>query len=26
MPKMDGYSFLRALRGRESPIRSIPAL
>lgn len=26
MPKMDGYSFLRALRGREPPIRSIPAL
>ncbi|WCS28262.1 response regulator [Methylobacterium sp. NMS14P] len=26
MPKMDGFSFLRALRGREPPIRSIPAL
>ena len=26
MPKMDGYGFLRALRGREAPIRSIPAL
>ena len=26
MPKMDGYSFLRALRRREPPIRSIPAL
>lgn len=26
MPKMDGFSFLRALRGRELPIRSIPAL
>ncbi len=26
MPKMDGYSFLRALRGREPPFRSIPAL
>ena len=26
MPKMDGFSFLRALRGRESAIRSIPAL
>ncbi|KQP40278.1 two-component system response regulator [Methylobacterium sp. Leaf104] len=26
MPKMDGYSFLRAVRGREPPIRSIPSL
>jgi two-component system chemotaxis response regulator CheY len=26
MPKMDGFSFLRAVRGREPPIRSIPAL
>lgn len=26
MPKMDGYSFLRALRRSEPPIRSIPAL
>lgn len=26
MPKMDGFSFLRALRGREPPLRSIPAL
>ncbi|MCJ2016433.1 response regulator [Methylobacterium sp. E-065] len=26
MPKMDGFSFLRALRGREPPVRSIPAL
>ncbi|MER2265736.1 response regulator [Methylobacterium oxalidis] len=26
MPKMDGFSFLRALRGREASIRSIPAL
>jgi two-component system chemotaxis response regulator CheY len=26
MPKMDGYSFLRALRGREPSVRSIPAL
>lgn len=26
MPKMDGFSFLRALRGREPAIRSIPAL
>lgn len=26
MPKMDGYSFLRALRSRELPVRSIPAL
>ena len=26
MPKMDGISFLRALRGRDLAIRSIPAL
>lgn len=26
MPKMDGFSFLRALRRRESSVRSIPAL
>jgi two-component system chemotaxis response regulator CheY len=26
MPKMDGYSFLHALRGRDSDIASIPAL
>ncbi len=26
MPKMDGFSFLRALRGREPAVRSIPAL
>ncbi|MBK3404763.1 response regulator [Methylorubrum populi] len=26
MPKMDGFSFLRALRGREPSVRSIPAL
>lgn len=26
MPKMDGFSFLRALRGREPPVRSIPAV
>jgi two-component system chemotaxis response regulator CheY len=26
MPKMDGYAFLRALRGREADISSIPAL
>jgi two-component system, chemotaxis family, chemotaxis protein CheY len=26
MPKMDGLSFLRALRGREPAVRSIPAL
>ena len=26
MPKMDGYAFLRALRRRDAPARSIPAL
>ncbi|MCJ2132750.1 response regulator [Methylobacterium sp. J-026] len=26
MPKMDGLSFLRALRGREPGVRTIPAL
>jgi len=26
MPKMDGYTFLRALRGREADVASIPAL
>ena len=26
MPKMDGFSFLRALRAREPSVRSIPAL
>src|SRR3984957_19556820 len=26
MPKMDGYTFLRALRGRDPAISSIPAL
>jgi len=26
MPKMDGFSFLRALRSREPSVRSIPAL
>lgn len=26
MPKMDGLSFLRALRGRDEPFASIPAL
>jgi two-component system chemotaxis response regulator CheY len=26
MPKMDGYTFLHALRGRDSDIASIPAL
>lgn len=26
MPQMDGLTFLRALRGREDPIASIPAL
>ena len=26
MPKMDGFSFLRALRGREPGVRSIPTL
>lgn len=26
MPKMDGFSFLRALRRREPPLRAIPAL
>jgi len=26
MPKMDGYAFLRALRGREAGIASTPAL
>jgi two-component system, chemotaxis family, chemotaxis protein CheY len=26
MPKMDGFSFLRALRGREPSVRSIPVL
>ncbi|KAB1072685.1 response regulator [Methylobacterium planeticum] len=26
MPKMDGLSFLAALRGREAPLRAIPAL
>lgn len=26
MPKMDGFSFLRTLRGREPAVRSIPAL
>ena len=26
MPKMDGFSFLRALRGREPAVRSIPVL
>ncbi|GJD48952.1 Response regulator MprA [Methylobacterium crusticola] len=26
MPKMDGLTFLRALRRREAPVRAIPAL
>jgi two-component system chemotaxis response regulator CheY len=26
MPKMDGFSFLRALRSRDPAVRSIPAL